>query len=215
MELTEEQMLFKSGIKKRRRGRLDELMESDAGRQAIDEMVMFIASRASAVSAAARIGVNPNTLSKWLSRGKQEEEGVYRELWDRVVIALGQATAEAEVELNQMNPKSYLTQGPGRILLGDLYNTKLPNAEYNVDGTIGLSTNGHNPTGITEQDTSSEQKSISDQKERDEQNDKLVMLDALKAMRDSGIDINNVIDDLVSKNISKKVSDDDLTVEAE
>ena len=78
MELTSEQLQFKSGIRQRRRGKLDELMASEAGRQAIDEMIMFVASRASVRSAAARIGVNPNTLTKWISRGKQESEGVYR-----------------------------------------------------------------------------------------------------------------------------------------
>ena len=128
MELTSEQLQFKATIKKRRTGLLERMMQSDEGNRAIDEMIMFIASRASVRSAAARIGVNPNTLTKWISRGKQESEGVYRELYDRVVVALGQATAEAEVELNQMKPETYLTKGPGRILLGDFYNTELPTA---------------------------------------------------------------------------------------
>ena len=77
MELTTEQLQFKSDIRQRRRGKLDELMDSEGGRRAIDEMILFIASRASVRSSAARIGVNPNTLTKWISRGKQESEGVY------------------------------------------------------------------------------------------------------------------------------------------
>ena len=215
MELSNEQLQFKSGIRQRRRGKLDELMDSDEGNRAIDEMIMFIASRASVRSAAARIGVNPNTLTKWISRGKQEEGGVYRELYDRVVIALGQATAEAEVELNQMQPKTYLTKGPGRILLGDFYNTELPTAEYNVDGTIALATSGHNPTGLIEHEPDSEHIATSEQKsiERQTENDNQLTLEALASMREAGIDINSVIDNLVAENNQKKIDGGDSTIE--
>ena len=215
MELTSEQLQFKSGIRQRRRGKLDELMASDAGRQAIDEMIMFIASRASVRSAAARIGVNPNTLTKWLMRGKQEEEGPYRELWDRVVIALGQATAEAEVELNQMKPETYLTKGPGRILLGDFYNTELPTAEYNVDGTISLATSEHNPTGLIEREPDSEHIATSEQMtiERQAEQDNQLTLEALASMREAGIDINSVIDNLVAENSQKKIAGDNLAID--
>ena len=215
MELTSEQLQFKATIKRRRTGLLERMMQSDKGNRAIDEMIMFIASRASVRSAAARIGVNPNTLSKWLSRGKQESEGVYRELWDRVVIALGQATAEAEVELNQMKPETYLTKGPGRILLGDFYNTELPTAEYNVDGTISLATSEHNPTGLIEHEpdsehiTTSEQVTIERQKEQDNQ----LTLEALASMREAGIDINSVIDNLVSENNQKKIAGGNLAID--
>ena len=215
MELTTEQLQFKSGIRQRRRGKLDELMDSEAGRLAIDEMVMFIASRASVRSAAARIGVNPNTLTKWISRGKQEEEGVYRELYGRVVVALGQATAEAEVELNQMKPETYLTKGPGRILLGDFYNTELPTAEYNVDGTVTLATSEHNPTGLIEREPDTEHIATSEQKsiERQVEQDNQLTIEALASMREAGIDINTVIDNLVSENNQKKITDDDSTIE--
>ena len=215
MELTSEQLQFKSDIRQRRRGKLDELMDSEAGRLAIDEMIMFIASRASVRSAAARIGVNPNTLSKWLSRGKTDSEGVYRELWDRVVVALGQATAEAEVELNQMQPKTYLTKGPGRILLGDFYNTELPTAEYNVDGTVTLATSEHNPTGLIEREPDSEHIATSEQKsiERQTENDNQLTLEALASMREAGIDINSVIDNLVAENNQKKIAGDNSTID--
>ena len=215
MELTSEQLQFKSGIRQRRRGKLDELMASDAGRLAIDEMIMFVASRASVRSAAARIGVNPNTLTKWISRGKQESEGVYRELYDRVVTALGQATAEAEVELNQMKPDVYLTKGPGRILLGDFYNTELPTAEYNVDGTISLTTSEHNPTGLIEHTPDSEHIATSEQVsiERQKEQDNQLTLEALASMREAGIDINSVIDGLVEKNKSEKIGGEDSTLE--
>ena len=215
MELTSEQLQFKSGIRQRRRGKLDELMASDAGRQAIDEMIMFIASRASVRSAAARIGVNPNTLTKWLMRGKTDSEGVYRELYDRVVIALGQATAEAEVELNQMKPETYLTKGPGRILLGDFYNTELPTAEYNVDGTISLATSEHNPTGLIEHEPDSEHIATSEQMtiERQAEQDNQLTLEALASMREAGIDINSVIDNLVAENSQKKIAGDNLAID--
>lgn len=212
MELTTEQLQFKNHIRQRRRGKLDELMDSEGGRLAIDEMVLFIASRASVRSAAARIGVNPNTLTNWISRGKRESEGVYRELYDRIVVALGQATAEAEVELNQMQPKTYLTQGPGRILLGDIYNTELPGAEYNIDGTvspIGIDSD----TSITERDDTSVQPAIDGQTKTTEQDNQL-MLEALKAMRDNGIDINAVIDDLVEQNKTQNNIGDDSTVKS-
>lgn len=215
MELTSEQLQFKATIKRRRTGLLERMMQSDEGNRAIDEMIMFIASRASVRSAAARIGVNPNTLTKWLSRGKTDSEGVYRELWDRVVIALGQATAEAEVELNQMKPETYLTKGPGRILLGDFYNTELPTAEYNVDGTISLATSEHNPTGLIEHEPDSEHIATSEQVsiERQAEQDNQLTLEALASMREAGIDINSVIDNLVSENNQKKIAGGDSTLD--
>ena len=215
MELTSEQLQFKATIKRRRTGLLERMMQSDEGNRAIDEMIMFIASRASVRSAAARIGVNPNTLTKWLMRGKSDEEGVYRELWDRVVTALGQATAEAEVELNQMKPETYLTKGPGRILLGDFYNTELPTAEYNVDGTISLATSEHNPTGLIEREPDSEHIATTEQVtiERQKEQDNQLTLEALQSMREAGIDINSVIDGLVEKNKSEKIGGDDSTLE--
>ena len=215
MELTNEQLQFKATIKRRRTGLLERMMQSDEGNRAIDEMIMFIASRASVRSAAARIGVNPNTLSKWLSKGKTDDDGPYRELWDRVVIALGQATAEAEVELNQMKPETYLTKGPGRILLGDFYNTELPTAEYNVDGTISLTTSEQNPTGLIEHEPDSEHIATSEQVsvERQVEQDNQLTLEALASMREAGIDINTVIDNLVAENNQKKITDDDSTLD--
>lgn len=114
-----------------------------------------------------------------------------------------------------MKPETYLTKGPGRILLGDFYNTELPQAEYNVDGTVSIATSAQNPTGLIESDeddapiNTSEQMSIERQKEQDNQ----LTLEALQSLRDSGIDLNDLIDDLVSENNQKKIDGDNSTVE--
>ena len=56
---TPNQLEFQSQIRKRRSGKLEQLMSSVQGREAIDSMVYFIANGASGVSAAARIGIAP------------------------------------------------------------------------------------------------------------------------------------------------------------
>jgi len=198
MELTDDDIRFDKTITKRRTGNLDRLMATEAGRSAIDSMIHFIASRASVRSAAARIGVNPNTLTKWIMRGKKESDGVYRELYDRVVIAIGHATAEAEVEVNNLKPEFYLRHGPARILIGDAYNTELPGVEYNIDGTIGIGT-GDNPTGITETDEELDQPAIKSE-DRTRQQDNQLLLEALAAMRANNIDVNSIVDDLIAEN---------------
>ena len=89
----------------------------------------------------------------------------------------------------------------------------MPGAEYNIDGTVGLSTNDQNPTGITEHETTSEQKITSEQDRADE-HDNALILEALKAYRDAGIDINSVIDSMVEQNKTQKSIGNDSTIES-
>ena len=224
MELHDEQIQFNKNIT-RRRSKLDMLMASEQGRAAIDSMIHFVASRASVRSAAARIGVNPNTLSKWIMRGKQEDEGVYRELYDRIVVALGHAVAEAEVEQNNMKPEFYLRHGPARMLLGDVYNVQVPEGEYNLDGSVSLTTSGQSPTGITEATTQDEitngctdriTNSCNDDgltNERTQQQDNTMTLEALAALRESGVDVNLLIDDLIAQNKPKEIIEKKYTTD--
>lgn len=178
-------------------------MQTEEGRASIDSVVLFISNRASIKASAARIGINPNTLTRWIMRGKQEEEGVYRELFDRIVVALGQATAECEVELSNMKPEFYLKHGPGRILLGNVYNTNTedPTTVFGLDGSI--SSGGEiNPTGI--QDETDIVLPANEQSRTDEQ-DNSMTLEALAALRESGYDINAMIDETIAKNKTKTI----------
>ena len=76
---------------KRRRSlrvnRIEWLFETREGKDAYSSMLLAIESRVSCVAAAGMIGVHPSTLTKWIARGKVEEEGYYRELFDGVYFA--------------------------------------------------------------------------------------------------------------------------------
>ena len=209
------QLEFQSQIRKRRSGKLEQLMSSVQGREAIDSMVYFIANGASGVAAAARIGIAPNTLSKWFMKGRVDDDGPYRELWDRVVVAIGQVAAECEVELRQQDPKFYLQNGMGKSLLGNIYNTD-PNdltQQIGLDGTV-TNQGIENPTAIrhddSEQDITSEQL-ISEERKQDRDNQ--LLLEALEAYRDAGIDVNDIVDSMINKKNKQKVigADDPIT----
>jgi hypothetical protein len=174
------------------------MLQSDGGRQAYNEMLLALANRASLVAAAARIGVHPNTVSNWIARGKREPDSVYGEFYRGVVHAIGQATAESEIQVNQQDPKFYLTRGTAKVLIGDAYNHINPNAntDYGLDGsiTVGVANDQsveREPTQIAIE---------SDDNSTDDQIENTLLLQALTAMRQSGIDLNELADRAIANN---------------
>jgi hypothetical protein len=126
------------GLTNKRKGKLSQLMELDDWDTILANYLLAIAFGSSIVSASAQLGVSPSTLNRWLNRGRNEQQGEYRELWDRTQIAIGQAVSNAEQKLYETDPKWYLTRGPGRLLVGDIYNVESGGeASYGIDGTVG------------------------------------------------------------------------------
>jgi hypothetical protein len=161
---------------------LEKLLKTEHGKQRYAEFLMAISARASTRSAAAMIGVHPSTLTRWVERGKVETDGCYRRLYDDVVIAIGQATMSAEVELYAQKPEFYLSRGMGRHLLGDTHNHRpdsLSNT-YELDGTVT--------------DHSNDVPTIADDTPNDHNISDALTLDALAVLRNNGIDINTLID---------------------
>lgn len=187
-------------IRKIRRGRvshLEKLLSTNQGIERYNEMIMAIENRCTIKAAAMMIGIYPNTLSNWLVRGKQEMEGMYRDLYDAVLSAVGNATALAELELMQTNPKFYLTRGMGRALLGDFYNHEPDNVttHYTLDGSVTLDAH---PLAVNHnEDTTPTAEAI---EQRNNQADEQLMIEALAAMRDAGIDLNEKVDQMMRQN---------------
>jgi hypothetical protein len=123
---------------------IDYLFGTKQGSDKLAEMLLALQSGCYAHTAASMIGIAPHTFSKWLKRGREEDSGKYKDLWDRVVEALSIARCQAEIKVAQTNPLHYLTRGAGRIL-GDNYNESLTKQLYdhNVDGSVALPGHGH------------------------------------------------------------------------
>ena len=180
---------------KGRVSKLEILLSSKRGQEQYNEMILAISSRASAVSAAAMIGISPNTLTRWITKGKANKDSLYGKLWGDVLVALGIAVSSAEIEIHHQRPQFYLQRGFARTLVGDIYNTELndvPVVNYNMDGTIShaddstlaLRDNTVEPV-LNEQTGTSEQNNISEQ----------MTIEALKILRANGIDLNALVDD--------------------
>lgn len=69
-------------------------------------------------TAALAIGVAPETLSRWLARGKVEERSIYAQFRQQVCQAVALATVDVEARVRDTNPVFWLKCGP-RKLLGD------------------------------------------------------------------------------------------------
>lgn len=68
--------------------------------------------------AAAAIGVTPETVSRWLSKGEKAKSGHYAEFRQDILAAVAEASLVAEVQVKQNKPETWLRCGPRR-LLGD------------------------------------------------------------------------------------------------
>lgn len=81
-------------------------------------------SGASYKAAAGLIGVAPETITRWMERGRGARSGPYKRFFRAVMKSLQEATAIAEVQVAQKNPENWLRNGPG----------KLVNPEWREDG---------------------------------------------------------------------------------
>lgn len=178
-----------SGGRVSRVSTIDYLFGTKAGEAKLAEMLLALQSGCYAHTAASMIGIAPHTLSKWLARGRAENSGKYRDLWDRVVEALSIARCQAEIKVAQTNPLHYLTRGAGRIL-GDNYSEALTKQVYdhNVDGTVALPGQGHLTVREQDQDQPSALPSPTDHVGKAE------LIEALIELRKAGVDLNAMVE---------------------
>ena len=179
--------------------KLDELFDTEEGKKRYGQIMMGVASRASLVSCAAVAGISPTTLSKWVRRGKSDlaagENSRYCRFFQDVMKHAASATVEAEIELNQQDPKTYLTRGFGRFVVNDLYNYEGDGkVNYNADGTISEGNDFDKSLRVEEND----QRLKIEEDRREKSQDEQMGLEALSQMRESGIDVNEVIDRYLS-----------------
>ncbi len=185
--------------------KLEYLYESEQGRKILGEFLLALSSGAYTSSAAAMLGIASKTLTKWMKRGRDTEEEPYSTFWGECVVALGKARVQAEIQLWSDNPEFYLKNGAGR-LLGDNYNAALNRGvyEHNMDGTISPIGTGH-LTAVAA-DSSEDDDDDAPTAEGDEygaaaeeqgisQQD---LLSALMELRNSGVDLNALIDSKLS-----------------
>src|SRR5438552_3793168 len=104
---------------KKRRGRpskLVTLMEETPTLYA--RMLGLIRAGGFAWIAAQSIGIAPETFSRWLTRGKIERRGHFRQFRQDVLQAAAQARVFAEIRVYRDNPLAWLRFGPGRTTEG-------------------------------------------------------------------------------------------------
>jgi hypothetical protein len=168
---------------------IDYLRETKQGRDKLGEMLLAIQSGCYAHVAASMIGITPSTFSKWLKRGREEDQGKYRELWEDVVEAISIARCQAEIKVAQTNPLHYLTRGAGRIL-GDNYSDALTKQVYdhNVDGSVALPGQGHLTVRDNEEDNQGALPSPTDHV------GKADLVAALIELRKAGVDLNAMVE---------------------
>jgi hypothetical protein len=65
-------------------------------------------------AAAQALGIWPETFSRWLSRGRKERRGVFRQFYQDVSQAQAQARVVAEIKVYRTDPKFWLRCGGGR-----------------------------------------------------------------------------------------------------
>lgn len=183
--------------------KLEYLYESEQGKRILGEFLLALSSGAYTNSAAAMLGIAPKTLTKWMKRGRDTSDEPYSRFWGECVVALGKARVQAEIQLWSDNPEYYLRNGAGR-LLGDNYNPALSRAvmEHNMDGTVSPLGTGH-LTAISsdsseddDDDQPTDSGTAEDYSEQAEEQgiSQQDLLSALMELRNSGVDLNALID---------------------
>ena len=90
----------------------------DENRTQYERMLAIIRSGAFIKTAALSIGITPETLSRWMARGKSDWESIYAQFRQAVLQAVALASIDVEIKVRESNPVFWLKCGP-RQMLGD------------------------------------------------------------------------------------------------
>ena len=79
-------------------------------------MIEYNRAGAFAKTAAAAVGVSPETFSRWFAKGETATSGPYRQFYQDLVQAVGLASVLAEADVHRADAKHWLKCGPRRML---------------------------------------------------------------------------------------------------
>lgn len=166
------------GAGKHATGRRSKLLRIMRERATYDALLTQLRVGASLSSVAAAVRVTPDTLGRWLERGKLTTHGHYRRFYLDAMEAIGLASVATEAEVRRSNPEFWLRYGPRRYL-GDEWRDDPEKHAVIEHASPGSNTAQHN------------------------------LIEALKELRASGIDLNALVDGnagVIESNTSKSTT---------
>ena len=112
-----------------RRSKLAALLEDQQEKYA--QALQYLRLGATLTAVAGYLEVSPDTITRWLNRGRESSKGKYRRFWRDVTSAVAHAAIMVEVEVKVSNPMAWLKNGPRR-LLGDEWRDD-PNQHQSIE----------------------------------------------------------------------------------
>lgn len=113
-----------------------------------EEFLTRIRLGANDVNAAASLGIVTSTFYAWMKKGREASSGMWKEFYDDVMVARGEALFLAEAQVYNKDPRFWLRCGPGKHLW-----TEAPNQhEMHFTGEVehtGEVKHTHQPTPKT------------------------------------------------------------------
>ena len=99
-----------------RRSKLAALLEDQHEKYA--QSLQYLRLGATLTAVAGYLEVCPDTITRWLNRGRESSKGKYRRFYVDIMAAVSHASMLCEIEVKQSSPMQWLKNGPRR-LLGD------------------------------------------------------------------------------------------------
>jgi hypothetical protein len=115
---------------------LDDLLRTNP--KAMTDFLDAIRAGASWNSAAAFLRVKPDTIQRWMARGKAAKSGPYAKFYRQTMQALQESTIVAEAKVKERNPELWLRNGPGR-LVNEQWRDDGKQVDINLDGQLNQS----------------------------------------------------------------------------
>ncbi len=115
---------------------LDDLLRTNP--KAMVDFLDAIRAGASWLSAAAFLRVKPDTIQRWMLRGKTAKSGPYAKFYRQTMQALQESTIVAEAKVKERNPELWLRNGPGR-LVNEQWRDDGKQVDINLEGQLNQS----------------------------------------------------------------------------
>ena len=106
-----------------------------ANPKAMSDFLDAIRAGASWNAAAAFLNVKPDTVQRWMARGKSSKTGPYAKFYRQTMQALQESCIVAEAKVKEKNPELWLRNGPGR-LVNDQWRDDGKEADINFEGSL-------------------------------------------------------------------------------
>jgi hypothetical protein len=122
-------------------------------RQSYERMLQYIRLGAFCHVAAQSLGVSNQTFWKWMRKGEFHRKGPYRRFYLDVCHAQAEARMLAEVEVRKMDPRFWLSKGPGKTKPGDPgWTDEIHQIQGGMQGMEGPGGHGGNQAPATLED---------------------------------------------------------------